>query len=365
MQSYACPQCQIEQIDPFLPVLYTLVEATVVRFAGAHRKSLRFTVPYEYIHMPNVHVQLRCIRLDTEGYQHKWPRDGVITLESNKDISIRPDLINIPMDINLDMTLKAHFISLYKRKDEQEYAYAVVIVGEKTVNEVISMTLCQRVMDFQQGQNYISSVFTCNNSLQTECWRVSLLCPFQYSLLETPVRGWKCLHLQCFDLRNYLILQQKTSIRKWKCPLCCANCSYLVVDEYMEAIAKEAARVGNCTVVEFRADGRYCLVRKEGHEELTGVTVTSMEVEDWERGRNQVTDPFEWKCFLAGEVSEAQLHASKAYQAALISAAPHFRFLLKQSQIQVKPRVSLSSISTVRNSDRFSLGSSAYPICLD
>jgi MIZ/SP-RING zinc finger len=57
--------------------------------------------------------------------------------------------------------------------------------------------------------------------------------PFQYTRrrMEIPVRSVHCYHLQCFDLRNYLGLNEKNP--RWKCPECGVSAlhSELRVDE--------------------------------------------------------------------------------------------------------------------------------------
>jgi E3 SUMO-protein ligase PIAS1 len=44
---------------------------------------------------------------------------------------------------------------------------------------------------------------------------LSLVCPTSKTLIETPVRGRNCKHLQCFDLRNYLRINE---------PVCGGRC---------------------------------------------------------------------------------------------------------------------------------------------
>lgn len=48
----------------------------------------------------------------------------------------------------------------------------------------------------------------------------SLICPLTKAPMETPVRGRNCKHLQCFDLRNYLQLNEKVAGGRWKCINC-------------------------------------------------------------------------------------------------------------------------------------------------
>jgi hypothetical protein len=48
----------------------------------------------------------------------------------------------------------------------------------------------------------------------------SLLDTISNRLIEIPVRGQKCTHLQCFDLRNYLTTNTIVSGGRWRCPCC-------------------------------------------------------------------------------------------------------------------------------------------------
>jgi hypothetical protein len=48
----------------------------------------------------------------------------------------------------------------------------------------------------------------------------SLLDAISNRLIETPVRGQQCTHLQCFDLRNYLTTNTIVSGGRWRCPCC-------------------------------------------------------------------------------------------------------------------------------------------------
>jgi len=48
----------------------------------------------------------------------------------------------------------------------------------------------------------------------------SLLCPMSMACIQTPVRGKKCKHMQCFDLRNYLQFNVHISGGRWRCAVC-------------------------------------------------------------------------------------------------------------------------------------------------
>jgi hypothetical protein len=48
----------------------------------------------------------------------------------------------------------------------------------------------------------------------------SLVCPILKTPMETPVRGRNCKHLQCFDLKNFLCINEHVSGGRWRCGVC-------------------------------------------------------------------------------------------------------------------------------------------------
>ena len=48
----------------------------------------------------------------------------------------------------------------------------------------------------------------------------SLVCPVSMQVIKTPVRGKKCKHLNCFDLRTFLENNSKVSGGRWRCFIC-------------------------------------------------------------------------------------------------------------------------------------------------
>ena len=48
----------------------------------------------------------------------------------------------------------------------------------------------------------------------------SLSCPISKQIMETPVRSPLCKHWQCFDLKNYLLSNQRESGSRWRCSSC-------------------------------------------------------------------------------------------------------------------------------------------------
>ena len=49
---------------------------------------------------------------------------------------------------------------------------------------------------------------------------LSLLCPIKKTPMIFPVRGRTCKHLQCFDLKNFLQINESVSGGRWRCGNC-------------------------------------------------------------------------------------------------------------------------------------------------
>ncbi|KAF3907539.1 hypothetical protein AA313_de0202147 [Arthrobotrys entomopaga] len=70
---------------------------------------------------------------------------------------------------------------------------------------------------------------------------VSITCPMSQQLIDIPVRGKNCTHLDCFDLNGFLTSRTKQTPGfsvpdSWKCPICSSECtpSTLILDGFMQ-----------------------------------------------------------------------------------------------------------------------------------
>ncbi|CAI4227326.1 unnamed protein product [Auanema sp. JU1783] len=91
--------------------------------------------------------------------------------------------------------------------------------------------------------------------------KVSLLCPLGKIRMVLPARGRECTHLQCFDLKLFLEMNEKRPT--WKCAVCSGPCHYnnLIIDGYFEDILNSVAN--NVTEVELLRDGGYQTIHEE------------------------------------------------------------------------------------------------------
>jgi hypothetical protein len=70
---------------------------------------------------------------------------------------------------------------------------------------------------------------------------LSLLCGASMSAIQVPVRGKKCKHIKCFDLKNYLLSNSHVSGGRWRCLVCedFVPVRELMIDGFIEKILEE------------------------------------------------------------------------------------------------------------------------------
>jgi hypothetical protein len=128
-------------------------------------------------------------------------------------------------------------------------------VGETAANaddesELSNFELARRgVVQFMNADDL------CSSSM-----KVSLRCPLMLARISIPVKGRKCLHVQCFDLEDFLTYTRRSP--KFACPVCNkpnAMPSELVVSPYIE----RALLMFSCDEVEVGSDGSLTAVAEQ------------------------------------------------------------------------------------------------------
>ncbi|KAI5462690.1 hypothetical protein BGZ63DRAFT_423921 [Mariannaea sp. PMI_226] len=110
-----------------------------------------------------------------------------------------------------------------------------------------------------------------------EMLRISLTDPFSARMLETPVRGVNCQHLECFDLENWLLTRPRkqtgkgrrlkedgcelSSVDDWKCPICGGDARpvCLGIDHYLAQVCNDLLEEGrkNVNAIKVTANGQW------------------------------------------------------------------------------------------------------------
>lgn len=94
----------------------------------------------------------------------------------------------------------------------------------------------ENILGVESSRNLIQAYISKFSGVQASALSLSLQCPFDRTLIQTPARGTLCEHIQCFSLENYVRIMEKISPRKWRCPICKFKCFHFQIDSYQHMI---------------------------------------------------------------------------------------------------------------------------------
>lgn len=102
-----------------------------------------------------------------------------------------------------------------------------------------------------------------DNEIATTSLRVSLKCPVGKMRMTVPCRSTQCNHLQCFDARTFIQMNEKKPT--WICPICDRPAEYvtLIIDGLFSEILVKAS---DSIDIQFTADGNWCPIRPKEEE---------------------------------------------------------------------------------------------------
>ncbi|KAL3998433.1 PINIT domain family protein [Acanthocheilonema viteae] len=160
--------------------------------------------------------------------------------------------------------MRPHRLVVEWSADKRSWAIGIYVVKRLT-----SDILLQRLLDnlatrrdAEETKRVIRNRLSSDDdAIQMETLRMSLLCPLGRTRMLIPVKAYDCTHLQCFDLSNFLKMNEKRPT--WKCAVCNNGAPYkkLIIDGYFERVLKDTTL--NITEVELFNDGGWRPVDEE------------------------------------------------------------------------------------------------------
>ncbi|XP_038859149.1 E3 SUMO-protein ligase PIAS4-A-like [Salvelinus namaycush] len=148
-----------------------------------------------------------------------------------------------------------------KRIPLPRYSVAVYLVKVLSPSDLLSQLKSQSVESLTFCRQRIQEKlrFDPECEVTTTGLQVSLICPLGKMRLSVPCRGRKCAHLQCFDGKLYLQMNEKRPT--WTCPVCHEPVPYsqLTIDGLLTVILALEGFQDN-TEVEYLADGSWRFV---------------------------------------------------------------------------------------------------------
>lgn len=133
-------------------------------------------------------------------------------------------------------------------------------VGEFSGNYTIALAFMSEMPNLESSalQDYEQHTLTAVDSdsdIIEGPSRISLNCPISFKRIKTPVKGYSCKHIQCFDFGNYVDINSR--VPSWRCPHCNQYVCFtdIRIDRKMVKILEDVG--ANDSEVIFASDGSW------------------------------------------------------------------------------------------------------------
>ncbi|CAF1629392.1 unnamed protein product [Adineta ricciae] len=178
-----------------------------------------------------------------------------------REIDITPHCMFNPIlknDITILWTCPTDNKNLASQYKDAEYALHVFLAEYLTVKSLCEHVLRKPIKFNRDDLMKLVAKASAHDrdlGLEVSDQKLKLICPIDQKRLKKPVRATTCQHLQCYDLTNYISLNEKSN--KWMCPVCNKPALYedLQIDCYMDSILQS---IQNHDISEISIDSELC-----------------------------------------------------------------------------------------------------------
>nr|CAB3264850.1 PIAS protein inhibitor of activated STAT [Phallusia mammillata] len=158
----------------------------------------------------------------------------------------------------------------------KHYVAAINIVRQVTAEDLYNKLKKRAIISANQSRSSIQRKLAVDgdSDISTTSLEVSLLCPLGKMRMSLPIRPQTCNHLQCFDARLFLKMNEKKPT--WRCPVCDKPAAYksLVVDELFQKILESC----DAEEITFKEDGSWHTSRKKTETLVIGTPIKPIDL---------------------------------------------------------------------------------------
>ncbi|CAG7695083.1 unnamed protein product [Allacma fusca] len=215
-----------EQDDEFPPSLVLKVNNRPVTLPAPIPSNYPGTPARQPSKPLNITSQAKLRPIGMISSQSQQPSNSIV-------VSWQPDIMGRSWVVSLNLVKKLNSADLFQRlKDKGNMQPSVT---GRLIDSIM------KVDEFEMAPTNL---------------KVSVACPVGKSRMEYPCRSTACSHIQCFDARLYLQMNEKKPV--WTCPVCNKKILYddLAIDGFFIQVIKDLPSVA-CNDIEINPDGSW------------------------------------------------------------------------------------------------------------
>ncbi|XP_016658589.1 E3 SUMO-protein ligase PIAS1-like [Acyrthosiphon pisum] len=178
------------------------------------------------------------INISVNNYDCKLPK--LIFPETGDPTPWR---LNVPIDITKQIHLKKkkqNTLKITWSNDPHTYVAGVFLTEKLTSEDLLKEIKKRYLRRFDVTKKFIKNSLRNNDDMSVDSITVTLKDPVSTQRMKVPARGKECKHLQCFDAKKFLQMNEQK--QTWECPICKEQVKYenIEIDEFFYRILQSS-----------------------------------------------------------------------------------------------------------------------------
>lgn len=212
-----------------------------------------------------------------------------------------PKPLDVTRFLKIDPTVANSIEVHWTLEPEKNFVIGAFLVHKRTSNDLLERLMNRGIKPSAYTQRLIKEKLNddLDGEIATLDLRVSLMCPLGKTRMTMPCRASTCVHLQCFDAKLYLQMNERQP--KWICPVCDQTIDYnnLVIDGYfldvINALDSKTAEIqlqkdGSWKNLEPEIEANKAIAASE-QKKIADIVISSDEDDDDDDDRNNNKKP--------------------------------------------------------------------------
>lgn len=283
-----CEMCRSKAYDPFYRVQKTVLDPNFVRFAKAPSAfRLEYYITDNDLNNMyakrdskpgtmtpgSIELQLRCFAVkESLATGHCWPTStqlsvngfGVPITQRAPPGHANPSKVlrELPANIFQYSRVGRNVIDIRTIENPSIFGVMVQIVEVRDINDLINeVKEASKNFTYDSAKEVVIKSFGVEDEddVVATVTMLSVRCPLGLCVIDLPARGLHCKHVQCFDLKTFILFCKKARSKAWRCTVChqFIKASDLRIDPYLKQLLLEVQGEEDLEEVEIFPDGSW------------------------------------------------------------------------------------------------------------
>ncbi|KAI6177314.1 hypothetical protein M3Y97_00893200 [Aphelenchoides bicaudatus] len=145
----------------------------------------------------------------------------------------------------------------WKNYSNRDFRINLVVVKLLTIKDLYQKVWERVTWTEAITKKMVLKLYGQDEELEMQNFKETINCPYGNCRINVPARSIKCKHVRCFDLENFITINQKRPV--WKCPTCNqeAPFSSIMIDQYFTKVIEAVKDNKKITEIELFKDGSW------------------------------------------------------------------------------------------------------------